>query len=308
MSDHVVGFVGLGHIGAPMAERVAAMFPIAAYDVRHDAVISPKSSRVADLATVARTADVVLVSVPDGQASGSVISGLAGVEPRRVTTIVDLSTIGPTAAAACARAAARDGLRYVDAPVSGGRRAAIAGRLSIMMAGAATDLQVIKPIVRCFAAESFVVGEQAGLAQAMKLVNNAIALAVVPVTSEALAFGERHGLEMVSMLEVINASSGRTQRSEGMFPTSIVTGTYDHGAVGEITRKDMALFVEEAERTGYRPRIADVVAQMYADFVRAHPATDYSYLHAFVAGSRASDDTRRPMPHGGPEDHTRSGE
>lgn len=283
-----VGFVGLGHIGEPMAANVALGYPLVAYDLAPQAGANlADAPRAQDLEELARGCDLVLLSLPTGEASWQVVQDLATVRAPRARMIVELSTIGPTWAERCHGHARAAGWRYVDAPVSGGRAGAIAGTLSTMVAGADEDLSRALPVLRQFASSVFVIGDRAGLGQVMKLTNNAIALAVLPVTSEALHFGASYGLELDAMVNVINASSGRTQRSEVMFPTSIVTGRYDHGAVGEITHKDLALYVAEARRTGTPAPIGTVVSELYGSFVKAHPRTDYSYLHEFLKGSCA---------------------
>ncbi|MQA92777.1 MAG: NAD-binding protein, partial [Gemmatimonas sp.] len=223
---------------------------------------------------------------PNGDASEQVISALVDVPDPRARLIIELSTIGPRAAERCGELADAAGWRYVDAPVSGGVRGAVTGELSVMVAGRAADVAASMPVLQHIASKPFVMGERPGLGQVMKLANNAIALAVLPITSEALTFGAAYGLGIEEMIDVINASSGRTQRSEGMFPTSIIPRTFDHGAHGETTRKDVSLYVEEARRVESPIDIGEVVKQIYESFVETHPATDYSYLHEFVMNLR----------------------
>lgn len=281
-----IGFVGLGQIGGAMAMRLAASHDVLAYDVNPDAHLRIPAVTAASMDVLANRCELILLSLPNGAASLSAINRLGPCPHDGRGLVINLSTIGPSAAADCAATTAVSGWRYLDAPVSGGVRAAIDGSLSVMLAGSAADIGLAGPIVGRLADKSFVVGPTPGLGQAMKLVNNAIALAVLPLTSEALTFGTSHGLGLGEMLDVINASSGRTQRSEGMFLSSIVTGTFDHGATGEITRKDMELFVDEAVRAGSPTRIAEVVSTIYGEFVEGNPQTDYSFLHDHIARSR----------------------
>lgn len=281
-----IGFVGLGHIGEPMAARIAPAYPLVVYD------LDPRSGadladvpRVSDLRDLVRTCDLLFLSLPDGEASWQVVQAVTAVHDARAGAVVELSTVGPSWAQRCHRHASDAGWRYVDAPVSGGRSGALAGTLTTMVACPDQERTAVLPVLRRFAEHVFVVGDHAGLGQVMKLTNNAIALSVLPLTSEALTFGESYGLSLHAMLDIINASSGRTQRSEGMFRTSIASGRFDHGASGEITHKDMALYVEEARRAGTHPAIGAAVAALYGTFVEQHPGTDYSYLHEFVRNS-----------------------
>lgn len=284
-----VGFIGLGQIGAPMAARLAGAYTLVTFDLDpHAGAEVGGAQRVERAGQLATLTDVICLSLPNGDASEQVVSELVSVPDPRATLIIELSTIGPDAAQRCAQLAEARGWRYVDAPVSGGVRGAVNGSLSVMAAGRAADIAASMPVLEHIASEPFVMGERPGLGQVMKLTNNAIALAVLPITSEALTFGAAYGLDVEQMIDVINASSGRTQRSEGMFPTSILTRTFDHGAPGETTRKDVSLFVAEARRVNSPVDIGEVVEKIYERFVEAHPRTDYSYLHEFVMTLRKS--------------------
>lgn len=266
-----------------MAARLSQKFRTVVYDVRGDAGDSLRNAhRVANLHEVATLSDVVCLSLPSGSASTETVENLVseGSSPARM--IIELSTIGPSVAEHCASVANDSGWRYIDAPVSGGVRPAATGQLAAMVAGATEDVDAAMPVIDQIADKRFVIGTRPGLGQVMKLVNNAIALAALPLTSEALTFGASYDLDMQAMLDVINASSGRTQRSEIMFPTSIVTGTFDYGARGEITRKDVGLFVEEARQAGSPVMISQVVERLYQEFVEKYPNTDYSYLHKYI--------------------------
>lgn len=282
-----VGFVGLGMLGSPIAARIAEKFPTVAYDIADGGNALSGVERTPRLEDLATRADVICLSLPHGDASTDVVTTLTSVSERRARRILELSTIGPSAAERCAVTAVEAGWGYVDAPVSGGVRPAALGQLSMMVAGAQHEVEASMPIFQQVADKRFVIGEQPGLGQAMKLTNNAIALSVLPITSEALAFGASFGLDLQVMLDVINVSSGRTQRSEVMFPTSIVPGTFDYGARGEITRKDVDLFVEEARQVGSPVMISEVVAELYHRFVEEHPNTDYSYLHRYIGELRS---------------------
>lgn len=282
MTD-TIGFVGLGMLGAPMAARLGQTFQTVVYDVRSDAGDNlGDAHRTASIEDLAAQSDVVCLSLPSGTASTETVDRLVSASSSRARMIIELSTIGPSTAERCADVARDAGWSYVDAPVSGGVRPAETGHLSAMLAGSTDDVDAVMPVIHQIADKLFVVGIRPGLGQVMKLVNNAIALAVLPLTSEALTFGASYDLDMQAMLDVINASSGRTQRSEIMFPTSIVTGTFDYGARGEITLKDVGLFVEEARRAGSPVAISQVVERLYQEFVGKYPNTDYSYLHKYI--------------------------
>lgn len=288
-----VGFIGLGQIGAPMAGRVAERFPVVAFDADRDALERlDEAERAESAADVARRSDLVCLSLPSGAISERVVAELVATPEPRAGVIVEMSTVGPDAVRRCAALAEKAGWVVLDAPVSGGVRVAGSGGLSIMASGDPGALDRVTPVLRQIAGQVFVMGDEPGLGQVMKLTNNVIALSALPITSEALTFGEAHGLTLQAMIDVINASSGRTQRSEHMFPEVIIPETFQYGAVGEITQKDVSLFVAEASRVGSPVRIASTVRDLYSEFVAAHPRTDYSRLHTFVEGLAERRDDR----------------
>jgi 3-hydroxyisobutyrate dehydrogenase len=107
------------------------------------------------------------------------------------------------------------------------------------------------------------------------------------VTSEAVAYGVGQGLDMAQMIEVINASTGRNHASEFKFPRSIIPGTYDYGAAGEITSKDVHLFLEEARKAEASRTVAAAADQVWQSFKTRHPKTDFTYVYEFIRTHRA---------------------
>lgn len=270
-------------MGSPIASRLTANFRVRAFDLDEERLRQHEDLEHADgVEDLARSSEVICLCLPTGSASRYAVDEICSTNPRRARVIVEMSTIGPGLLKESAVRAAEAGMNLVDAPVSGGVRNAAAGRLSVMASGAPEAIELVRPILDRVATQVFVMGDQPGLGQVMKLTNNIIALSVLPITSEALAFGSAHGLSTEQMIDVINASSGRTQRSEVVFPNSIIPETYDHGATGEIVKKDVGLFVEAAKQSGSSTRVAEVVDRLYDDFIRDHPTTDYSYVHKYI--------------------------
>ena len=139
MIPSVVGFVGLGNMGHPMASRIAAAgFELVAFDAAGTAERLPAGAAAGlDVADVAARADTMLLSVPDGAATTAIVDVIASAPDRRVTTVVDLSTVGPKAASEAAQVLEPLSVSYVDGPVSGGVAGARAARSSLMFAGPA---------------------------------------------------------------------------------------------------------------------------------------------------------------------------
>lgn len=283
VGEPVVGFVGLGQMGGTIAVRISERFHVVAHDTDPATLAArPSLHPAADLADLARSADIVCLCLPSADVCQAVATELFAVPDTRARVLIELSTIGPEPVQRTAAAAVAAGWALVDAPVSGGVRAAPGGELTVMAAADDAALSRARPVLEQLARKVFVMGDRPGLGQVMKLTNNVIALSALPLTSEALSMGATHGLGLEDMIEVINASSGRTQRSEFMFPETILPERYDYGAVGEITYKDVSLFVAEATRVGSPTTISSLVQRLYGDFVAHHPQTDYSYLHQHV--------------------------
>jgi 3-hydroxyisobutyrate dehydrogenase len=279
----VVGFVGLGAMGAPMARHLATQehLEVIGYDLapREDLGAVRLAPSLEDLAAAS---EVICLSLPTAQASLSVVTTICGVAATPCEVVVELSTIGVDPVRTNAASLAGRGIGLVDAPVSGGIRPAGAGTLSTMVAGASADVKRATPVLESIADKVFLMGDQPGQGQVMKLANNICALTSIVVTSEAVAYGVCQGLDMAQMIEVINASTGRTHASEFKFPRSIVPGTYDYGAAVEITSKDVHLFLEEARKADVSRTVATAADQVWQSFLTQHPKTDFTYVYEFI--------------------------
>lgn len=284
MSDEVLGFVGLGRMGGPMATRlVAAGHRLVAFDSAGTAERLPAGAiAAASAAEVARQADVVFFSLPDGAASRAVCAAVAATADRRTRTVVDLSTIGIAAARECAALLAAASVTYVDAPVSGGVAGARAGSLTIMVGAAAPVYEALGPLFAVLGKNVARVGEAPGQGQAMKLVNNFLSATAVAATSEAVILGARLGLDPAQMIAIINVSTGRSSASLEKFPRSILPRTYDYGFAGALMTKDVTLYLESAAAAGMPRDLAAAVARLWQAYDEACPGTDFTYIHKYL--------------------------
>jgi len=279
----VAGFIGLGLIGMPIATTLAAGFETVGQDPARKAGETAGSIRMlATVAEIAAAADIVCLCLPTSQASRAVTQSLVAAKPRRMTTLVELSTVGMKTVEACGSICAQAGIHYVDAPVSGGVARAATGKLSIMAAGAGDALALARPVLEQISARIFVMGERPGLGQAMKLANNIIGATSLAVTSEAVVFGTRLGLDMAKMIEVINASTGRTEPSEVKFPNSILPRTFKQGARSAIMRKDVQLYMDDAQATGMPTFISAATDRLWGEFNDTGPEKDFSLIYKYI--------------------------
>ena len=261
----VFGFVGLGNMGGPMAARVAAAVPgTLGYDAAGTAErAGPGLAACQSVAEIARRADAVFLSLPDGKVVAAVAEDIAQAPSRRATLVVDLSTIGIAAARAAAAALARHGIRYLDAPVSGGVTGAKRGTIAVMAAGAAEDVARVRPALDAMAKNIFHVGTEPGQGQAMKVLNNFLSATAMAATSEAVIFGEANGLNMKTMLDVLNVSTGQNTATSDKFVNRILTGTFDAGFAARLMHKDVALYREALEATGTAKEVGTLVEAMW---------------------------------------------
>lgn len=284
MSDsEVIGFVGLGEMGGRMARRLAdAGCALAVYDAAGTAARAPAGARVCEsTAAVAAAADLVLLSLPDGPAVRAVVGEIAAAAGRRTRCLADHSTIGPEAAAAVARALADAGIAYLDAPVSGGTRGAAEGTLAMMVSGDAERFEAHRETLGVMARNLFHVGAEPGQGQAMKLLNNVLSAAAMTATTEAVAFGEARGLDLETMIAVLNVSTGRNTATSDKFPTRVATGTFDAGFTIDLLSKDVDLFLAAVAGANQRAPVGGTVGETLRAMKRAMPGADFTRLYTF---------------------------
>ena len=279
----MVGFVGLGNMGSALAANlVAAGHEVVAYDAQGPARTPGGAERAADVAAVVRQADVVVLSLPDGAASGSVAEQIVAVEGRRTTHVVDTSTVGVRAARAISARLADAGIGYVDAPVSGGVAGARARTLTVMYAADDDACARVEAVLAGLSDRCTRVGDRPGLAQALKLANNFLSATALAATSEALAFGRSVGLDPATMIEVLDASSGRSAATNDKFPNHVLTGRFAAGFANSLMDKDLRLYLEEVEDQGGPSLVGRVTASVWERFAAEEPGADFTRIAPFI--------------------------
>jgi 3-hydroxyisobutyrate dehydrogenase-like beta-hydroxyacid dehydrogenase len=269
MAGDILGFVGVGRMGGPMALRLLdAGHRLCVYDLS-EAATAPLVARGAQLAAspaeVASIADIVLISLPTPDVVRQVVLGGNGgiINGSSVRLVIDLSTTGPGVATEVAAQLAERRIGWVDAPVSGGVTGAKAGTLAIMVSCPAPTLQKVEPVLKVFG-RPFHAGEKPGLAQTAKLANNLLAATALVATSEVMAMGVKAGLDAKVLIDIINASSGRNSATQDKFPRAVLPGTFDFGFTTGLSYKDVRLCIDEAEALGVPMVVGAAVRQMLA--------------------------------------------
>jgi len=275
-----VAFLGLGVMGYPMAGHLA----LAGHDVtvynRTDAKsiawqqeFKPQAkgtlTHSATPRGAASNADIVFCCVGNDDDLRSVVLGDNGAFAGMAqgSAFVDHTTASADVARELSKAALERGLQFIDAPVSGGQAGAQNGVLTVMCGGDSATFDRVKPLTAAFARAVTRVGES-GAGQLAKMVNQIAIAGLVQGLSEAIAFGQRAGLDMNEVLGVIGKGAAQSWQMDNRGKT-MIEGKFDFGFAVDWMRKDLGLVLDEAKRNGARLPVTALVDQFYADVQQA---------------------------------------
>ncbi len=284
MSEEMTGFIGLGNMGAPMAANLAgAGWPLIVFDAAGTRDRAPGAATSAEsLAELASRAPTVVLSLPDGLVVSAVAEAIVAAPSRVTTRLIDTSTIGIAHARAIHEKLADAGIEYVDAPVSGGVAGARAGTVSIMVSSSAASFEELRPMFEAFTGNVFHVGIEPGQGQAMKLLNNFLSGTAMAATSEAIAFGDSQGLDLATMLDVVNVSTGRNTATSDKFVNRILTETYDAGFSCPQMNKDLSLYREGLAQAGGADPVSGAVADIWRRFLDDSTDADITRIYPYI--------------------------
>lgn len=262
-----LGFIGTGRMGLPMVRRLIAVgHTVTAYDASRDALdraATLGAARAASPAEVARQTETVLASLPTPDIVRAVALGPDGVSGgSAVRTFVDLSTTGSRVAREIAAGLSAKNIVQLDAPVSGGVGGAEKGTLAVMVSGPRAAFEPLADVLAVIG-RPFFIGEEAGLGQTMKLVNNILSANALAASAEAMVVAAKAGIDPAVAIDVINAGTGRNSATADKFPRAILPGTFDFGFATGLMLKDVRLFLAEAEALGVPADIAQAVARAW---------------------------------------------
>ena len=265
-----VAFLGLGVIGLPMAGHLAlAGHEVAVYNrnaAKAQAWVAEFGGRSAATPREAAAAcDIVFCCVGNDDDLRSVALGadgaFAGMQPG--TVFVDHTTASATVARELETKARSCGLQFIDAPVSGGQAGAQNGMLTVMCGGDAVPFETVKPVAMAFSRACALLGAS-GAGQLAKMVNQICIAGLVQGLSEAIAFGQKAGLDMEQVLDVIGKGAAQSWQMDNRGKT-MIAGKFEFGFAVDWMRKDLGLVLDEARRNGARLPTTALVDQFYAD-------------------------------------------
>ncbi len=292
-----IGFIGTGTMGQPMVTNLIRKgFSVTAYDVAPAALAAATklgASTAGSAAEAARAGDLVITMLPSSSHVEAAYLGPGGVlEGARAGRLcVDMSTIDPGTSRRVAEAAVRRGLRFLDAPVSGAVPKAIEGTLTIMVGGAAADLEEARPALAAMGTNIIHVGA-VGSGEVAKLCNNLIAGVAMVAVSEAFRIAEGFGVDPKVLTDVISKSSGGTwvmahgHPVPGIVPTAPSNRDYAPGFTVDLMAKDLGLVVAAA-RELRQPVVVAPAAQQVLRLASSHGLgrKDFSAVYAFLKPS-----------------------
>jgi 3-hydroxyisobutyrate dehydrogenase len=287
--DRVIGFIGLGQMGGPMAANIAkGGFNVVCYDNAGTEQLKPESATACpSLEAVIERADTVFLSLPNGAIVNQVAEQIAAAANPRATFVIDLSTIGPDAARQAAKTLAAKNIAFADAPVSGGRSGAIKGTITLIYAGDKARFDDHKDVFDAFCGNPFHVGDEPGQGQALKLLNNFLSATAMAATSEAIVYGLSQGLDMKTMLDVVNVSTGANTASQDKFPNRVLTGTFDAGFYAELLNKDVQLYIDNVRKAKTPADVGETVSSIWQQGTdQFEPKTDFTNIFKFIRDHR----------------------
>jgi 3-hydroxyisobutyrate dehydrogenase len=270
IAAQTVAFLGLGVMGHPMAGHLArAGHRVTVYNrTAAKAAQWVKEYGGASAATpkaAVAGADLVFACVGNDDDLRAVTTGpdgaFAGMKPGAI--FVDHTTASAEVARELDAAARALGLRFIDAPVSGGNLGAINGALTVMCGGDAAAFAKAQPVAMAFSKAVTLLGES-GAGQLAKMVNQICIAGLVQGLAEAVAFGQKAGLDMKAVLGVIGKGAAQSWQMDNRGPT-MIDGKFDFGFAVDWMRKDLGLVLDEAKRNGARLPVTALVDQFYAD-------------------------------------------
>ncbi len=263
-----LAFIGCGAMGAAMAERlIDAGHALSIYDPS-PAATAPLVARGAVAASSPRAAaeasDVAFACLPSPDVSRKVALDVDGIIAcKGLAAYVEMSTIGSKTVKAIAQGLAAAGIPLLNSPVSGGPRGARAGTLSTMVAGDRATFESVKPLLETVARNVFYIGEAPGLGQVTKLANNMISAAGMAAAFEASAMAVKAGVDARTLIDTVNASTGRNSATMDKFPVAVLTRSFDYGGKLSTMYKDVLLCLEEARELNVPMWVGSNVVQLW---------------------------------------------
>ena len=241
-SDLAIGFIGLGRMGSPMAQRIKkAGYQLVLCDINL-AVANEFGDDcfVNSARAVANACDIVFSCLPTIEAFNETVLSKSGIaNGKRIKTYVHLGTTGVKHIIEIADHLATFGIDTVDAPISGGVIGAINGTLASMISGFPNALIQVKPLIECYSKIIVEFGDKVGAAQAVKLINNTLSNTNLLAAIEGIEMGIKAGIDPDQLVKVVKMGTGSSRALETMVIEHVMTKKFAWGGPLQIIKKDL---------------------------------------------------------------------
>ncbi len=251
-----VGVIGLGKMGRGMASSLKrAGFNVIGNDTHSELAQTVANeegiSVVRTVGELVAACDVIVLSLPTSAIVRTVVEGPEGItsHAKSGTFIIDTTTAEPSATKELAKVLTAKGLRFIDAPVSGGARGAATGALTMFLGGTEKDIEDVRPVLAALGTQRFHIGE-VGSGCVAKLVNNMLTGINLLAASEVFRVAKAAGVNTEHLIESINAGSGRSGVTIYNYPSRILNNGFDSGFTMQLMRKDIRLAVAMMKEHG----------------------------------------------------------
>lgn len=267
-----IGFIGIGNMGTPMAGHLcAAGWRVTVHDTdaRRTAEFVAKhgGNAAASLTALGAASDVVITMLPDGRIVRRVVLGEGDGDClakglAKGAVVIDMSSSAPIGTRELGAELEKKGIALLDAPVSGAVKGAVAAKLSIMVGGDAAVAQRVDPVLAVMG-KRFHVGPL-GSGHAAKVLNNFVSAAGMAAAAEAVVVARQFGIAPQTLVDVLNASTGKNNATENKFSQYIINNTFNSGFALGLMVKDLALAMEVAEACGVPADLGRACLQVWA--------------------------------------------
>nr|WP_188981705.1 NAD(P)-dependent oxidoreductase [Pseudomonas matsuisoli] len=274
-----VGVIGLGNMGGNMAITLArkgvSVIGLDPSELARSRVAAEGVSLAEGLQDLAARCEVIVLSLPKAEHVEAVCLGEKGLARlvKAGAVIVDTTTSTPDTSRKVAAVFAENGADFLDAPVSGGPAGAAAGTMTMVIGGCEEALTKVMPVLEAMSTTRVHVGD-VGAGNIAKIANNLLAAAHLITTAEAVSMAAKAGVSPEKLIEGINAGSGRSGASQGMFPTWVLNKAYNSGFTMGLMRKDVGLAKDLIAELGLDLPLAAATAEAWAASAETLPDSD----------------------------------
>ena len=287
VQDMKIGFIGIGAIGYPMAERLLPHHDVTVFDLNRERVAELATQGARTAATAAEATresevTIVMVATPEQLEAALFADDGVAAAARAGTTILIMSSVGVAAATAANDRLRTNGIIVVDAPVTGGVVRARSGELTILLGGSPAEIDAVRPVLECLGTRLAICGPSVGDGQAVKLVNQLLCSVHLAVAGEALSLAEALGLDPAAVLEIVGSGAAASFMLNDRGPRMLEEQPAVLSAI-DIFVKDSRLVQDAARASRASTPILDAAAARFelAQTAGLGRSDDSAVLHTY---------------------------